>query len=102
MTIIVTAYFIANEGDESFNATMYCSFKLFSLASGIHHYIYVRVNKYILSRSTSCSLGGMTRYHTARSGHDKFDMINAAYDDKPLIFIGAIRLSLSRLFLTLC
>ena len=30
-----------------------------------------------------------------------FDMANAAYNDKPLIFIGAIRLSLSRLFLTL-
>ena len=29
------------------------------------------------------------------------DMINAAYHDKPLIFIRAIRLSLSRLFLTL-
>ena len=30
-----------------------------------------------------------------------FDMINAVYYDKPLIFTGAIRLSLSRLFLTL-
>ena len=30
-----------------------------------------------------------------------FDMINAAYLDKPLIFIRAMRLSLSRLFLTL-
>ena len=30
-----------------------------------------------------------------------FDMINAAYRDKTLIFIRAIRLSLSRLFLTL-
>ena len=30
-----------------------------------------------------------------------FDMINAAYCDKPLGFIEAIRLSLSRLFLTL-
>ena len=30
------------------------------------------------------------------------DMINAAYHDKPLVFIRAIRLSLSRLFLTLC
>ena len=29
------------------------------------------------------------------------DMINAVYHDKPLIFIRAIRLSLSRLFLTL-
>ena len=29
------------------------------------------------------------------------DMINAAYSDKPLIFTKAIRLSLSRLFLTL-
>ena len=29
------------------------------------------------------------------------DMTNAAYHDKPLIFIMAIRLSLSRLFLTL-
>ena len=30
-----------------------------------------------------------------------FDIIYAAYYDKPLIFIRAIRLSLSRLFLTL-
>ena len=30
-----------------------------------------------------------------------FDMINAVYHDKPLILIAAIRLSLSRLFLTL-
>ena len=30
-----------------------------------------------------------------------FDMINAVYDDKTLIFTGAIRSSLSRLFLTL-
>ena len=29
------------------------------------------------------------------------DMINAIYHDKPLIFIRAIRLSLSMLFLTL-
>ena len=29
------------------------------------------------------------------------DMINPVYHDKPLIFIGAIRLSLPRLFLTL-
>ena len=29
------------------------------------------------------------------------NMINAAYYDKPLIFLEAIRLSLSRLFLTL-
>ena len=30
-----------------------------------------------------------------------FDMINAVYHDKPSIFIRAMRLSLSRLFLTL-
>ena len=30
-----------------------------------------------------------------------FDMINSVYHDKPLIFIGAMRLGLSRLFLTL-
>ena len=30
-----------------------------------------------------------------------FDMVNAVYHDKHLIFIRAIRLSLSRLFLTM-